>query len=146
VFLDTVQFLQERYGQKLFWDVQRLTINTLKRYEQAIKDHGDVSGIWGWVDGTCRAICRPSSVDQRPFYFGHKKYHCFKYQGITTPDGLMSSLAGPANGSIGDWRLWNESGNLDCLRSLFGNVNSDQWLYAYGDAGCYASLGVMGEY
>ncbi len=41
--------------------------------------------------------------------------------------------------------MWHESGILDCLQFLFGNVDSDERLFVYGDAGYYASLGVMGE-
>ncbi len=40
----------------------------------------------------------------------------------------------------------SRSGILNCLRFVFSGVQSFEWLYVYGDAGYYASLGVTGEY
>jgi len=30
------------------------------------------------------------------------------FQGVTTPDGLISSLSGPFEGRISDWGIWVE--------------------------------------
>ncbi len=38
----------------------------------------------------------------------------------------MSSVAGSAHGSIGEWRLWQESGILSCLRTVFASILSSQ--------------------
>jgi hypothetical protein len=146
VFLDTVEHLCQRYREKLWWDRGRLTLRTLKRYEAAITAKGGIPGIWGWVDGTLRAICRPSTVHQRPYYSGYKKMHAFKCQGIMSPDGIMSSVVSLVEGSMGDWQLWKESGIEDHLRALFFSNDSTERLHVYRDPAYYGGLGVMGAY
>jgi hypothetical protein len=37
------------------------------------------------------------------YYSGYKKAHGYKFQTVITPDGIMSSLAGPTVASHGDW-------------------------------------------
>jgi hypothetical protein len=59
---------------------------------------------------------------------------------------LMSSVVGPVEGSMGDWRLWKESGIEDHLRALFFSDDSTERLYVYGDPAYYGGLGVMGAY
>jgi len=58
--------------------------------------------IWGFVDGTIRPICRLSTIDQRFWYTGYKKLFGFKFQAISTPDGLITSLAGPTTAADKD--------------------------------------------
>ncbi len=43
-----------------------------------------------------------------------------------TPDGIMSSMAGPVEGSQGDSKLWGESGLEEKLRLLFGALDISQ--------------------
>ena len=52
-------------------------------------------------------------LHDRPWikYSGHEGYHGIKYQGLVTPDGLISSLCGPEFGPVGDWKLWKECGS-----------------------------------
>jgi hypothetical protein len=72
--------------------------------------------------------------------------HAVKYQAIVTPDGLVSSMAGPVEGSVGDWRLWKDCGLENIIRSFFQNVLVSEHLYLYGDAGYYGSFGIMGVF
>ncbi|KAG8177069.1 hypothetical protein JTE90_015721 [Oedothorax gibbosus] len=53
------------------------------------------------LDGTCRAICRPS-INQEDFYSGHKRMHCLKYLDILCPDGMIVCLVGPFRGRRDD--------------------------------------------
>ena len=76
----------------LYWDHIRLTPEQLKNYCQAIDTPGNL--IYGFIDGTHRAICRPSSLPQQPFYSGYKKIHSIKFQAIMAPDGLIIHPAG----------------------------------------------------
>ncbi len=46
-----------------------------------------------------------------------------------TPDGIMSFLPGPVEGSVGDWTLWHQSGIEDFLRSLFSETPTLERLY-----------------
>lgn len=103
----TVNYLFERYHEKLFWDTSRLTLDQLHRYEAAIQSACGFRGIWGFIDGTVRPIARPME-QQEQYYSGHKCYHGIKYQGIVTPDGLITSLYGPRFGPEGDWKLWKD--------------------------------------
>jgi hypothetical protein len=74
--------------------MRRLSYEQLKEYSNAIARKGGVDGIWGFIDGTMGAICRPME-NQKLYYTGYKRLHAVKYQAILTPDGLISSLAGP---------------------------------------------------
>jgi hypothetical protein len=146
VFNDTITHLVLRYRDKLFWDPHRLTLQTLQRYAHATQEAGGVSRVWGWIDGTIRPICRPSTVEQRPYWSGYKKTHGFKYQGILTSDGILSSLAGPEEGSVGDWKMWKECGLEERLRTLFHQIPEEQRLYIYGDPAYSGGFGIIGAY
>ncbi|XP_075543000.1 uncharacterized protein LOC142576660 [Dermacentor variabilis] len=53
-----------------------------------------LQNCWGFIDGTARAICRPSR-DQKLFFSGHKRFHALKYQAIMCPNGIICQLNGP---------------------------------------------------
>jgi hypothetical protein len=92
VFNDTVVYLHARFEQLLQWDCVRLTPGRLQEY----CEHLNVPGqrCFGFIDGTQRIICRPGTLPQRTWYSGYKKCHGIKFQGVTTPDGLLSHLDG----------------------------------------------------
>ena len=84
-----------------------------------------VPNIIGFIDGTCRKICRPSNgpddvgVDvQRQFYSGHHRVHCLKFQTVTAPCGLIIHLFGPINGRRHDSFMLRQSGLMASLRQL----------------------------
>ena len=84
-------------------------METIKLYARAIERIGGPEHIWGFVDGTLRSICPPEQ-EQPQFYTGYKKYHAIRFEGITTPDGLITFLAGPFEGKLEDWLAWRQSG------------------------------------
>ena len=94
-----------------------------------------------------RPFCRPGE-DQASFYSGYKKTHAFKFQSIVTPDGLLSSLAGPFPGPVGDWVVWRSSGIVEILQDLFteNGVSEEERLYVYGDSAYAPAFGVMGPF
>ena len=92
VFNGTLTYIYEQRRDFLYWDAQRLTAEQLQIYCDAIDAPGN--RIYGFIDGTHRAICRPSTMDQKFFYSGYKKVHSVKFQAIMTPDGLIIHLAG----------------------------------------------------
>jgi hypothetical protein len=102
VFNDTIQYLVKRYCDMLYWDHRRLTIETIRQYATAIEEHCGYSDIWGFIDSTIRRICRPSTINQKYWYTSYKKFHRFKFQAISTLDGLITSLAGPTTAADGD--------------------------------------------
>ncbi|GIY63022.1 DDE Tnp4 domain-containing protein [Caerostris darwini] len=63
---------------------------------------------WGFIDGTARAICRPSK-NQEQYYSGHKRKHCLKYLSVICPDGIITTLVGPYPGRRHDSGILQES-------------------------------------
>ena len=88
----------------------------------------------GFIDCTKIQMTRPggSAVLQRSVYSGHKSFHCFIYQTVTTPDGLLFYMYGPEVGRRHDMTLYRESGLDGILQSTFNNGGVQYCLY--GDA------------
>lgn len=148
VINDVCVFLHTRFKDHLFWDSVRLTQEVLTTYCTAIYHHGEPSGcIWGFIDGTHRPICRPSSqtADQNLLYSGYKKMHTMVWQAVITPDGLISSLSGPWEGKRGDWGVLRLSGLQDKIKSYCYDTDGDR-VYIYGDAAYYLEDGIIGAY
>ncbi|RPA83007.1 hypothetical protein BJ508DRAFT_207579 [Ascobolus immersus RN42] len=149
VFNDMAEWLCKQHMDRLRWDSKRHSLQQLHAYAEAIQETCGVSGIWGFVDGTHRGISRPGT-NQEDHYAGAKKEHGIRYQGIVTPDGIIS-LCGPWLGPTGDWKMWQESGIEDELRKLFEGEDStgndaSQRLYLYGDPAYYPGYGIMGPF
>lgn len=94
---------------------------------------GGPKNVWSFLDRTLKPIARPGNM-QRAYYNGHKKRHGIYYQGIATPDGLISSLQGPFIGKTGDWRMWIRSGVQDKLKDLLAPLPVRNRPLIYGDA------------
>ena len=86
-----------------------ITYEWICRYGEAVRATSQVERserIWGFIDGTFKAILRPKDdKKQRAFYSGYKKAHGFKIQAICTPDGLIPVLDGPYEGRINDYSM-----------------------------------------
>jgi hypothetical protein len=91
-------------------------------------------------------MCRPSTVDQRFWYTGYKKLFGFKFQAISTLDGLITSLAGPTTAADGDWALWHKLELEIILRDLFSNVEEDTKPLLFGDLAYKGAYGIIGAY
>ena len=85
-------------------------------------------------------------LDQVQFYSGHKRKHGYKYQTITTPDGLVSSLMEPFIGRHGDWKMVDQSGLEEKQRAVNGGRRPAHGLYLYGDPAYCTVYGIMGPY
>ena len=129
----------------LYWDKNQLTHQKINDYARAIEETGGVRGIWGFIDGTLRIMCRLTE-NQKFWYSGYKKRHAFKFQAIMTPDGLVSHLGGPYEGKLGDWAAWYASGLEVLLRNLDEGVPQDQRAYLYGDPAYSSAYGITGAY
>ncbi|KAJ8909728.1 hypothetical protein NQ315_014379 [Exocentrus adspersus] len=93
-----------------------------------------IPNCWAFIDGTARAICRPSE-DQETYYSGHKKFHCVKYESVVTPDGLTVSLMGAFEGQRHDAGIFRESGFYGQLEEKARFKNSQYIIFgdqAYG--------------
>ena len=149
MFNDVITHLVLRFRDMLYWDSRRLTYPKLMEYAEAIRRAGGIDGIWGFIDGTQRAICRPEK-DQQVMYSGYKRNHTFKCQAIITPDGIISHLCGPFEGKLGDWRMWNLS-NLEQTLHIIMNApdslgGTERILFIYRDLAYIPAYGIMGGY
>ena len=92
IFNSILLYIYSEQKEFLYWDAERLTPDQLDKYCHAIDT--PENRIFGFIDGTHRSICRPSTLDQKIFYSGYKKTHTIKFQAIMTSDGLIVHLAG----------------------------------------------------
>lgn len=113
IFNTVLEDIYDRFSHKLndltaqWVDVQRFSI--------AVRNKGcPVANCWGFVDGTCMYICRPS-YGQNSCYSGHKRQHCMKFQGVMAPCGIMAHLFGPIEGSRHDSFMLGESRLLEAI-------------------------------
>ena len=80
----------------LQWNHQLLSQVNLERFAQVVhRKGGPLNNCFGFVDGTVRPICRPSTVNQRLLYNGHKRVHGIKFQSVVTPNGIIATMYGP---------------------------------------------------
>ena len=104
----------------------------LQIYADAIHAKGaPLTTCWGFIDGTVRAISRPSR-NQRVLYNGHKRVHAIKCQSVATPDGLVVFLHGPVEGRRHNSVMLRESGLLHLLQKHSFSPNGDI-MCIYGD-------------
>ena len=54
------------------------------------------------------------------------------FQGVTTRDGLISSISDPFEGHISDWEIWVESKLQNELLAHAFKANSEE-IFLYGD-------------
>lgn len=137
---DLAKHLSERYKGLLDWDARRLTLDYLKACARQLEARGCNKGVWGFIDGTFIETARPGEhqvFSQRELYSGHKKKHGIQFQGITTPDGMLS-IAGPYRGNVGDMKMLVRSKLDDKLRAIISHLPEEEKLWLYGDKGYYA--------
>jgi len=136
VFNHCVLLLCRRFEDKLFWDRTRLNAAKLTEYAEAIHRKGcpEVLNVIGFLDGTFRPCCRPDDA-QEAIFSGHYRGHGWKFQAVSTPDGLISHLDGPYPGRVNDQGMVNRSTLLELIKGLQDANDEDVSLYA--DAGYF---------
>ncbi len=103
-----IEQLDQRWSKFIECNVNRLT-RMAPLYAHVIEKSGVIyDNCIGFVDGTCKQVCMPI-VLEGVFYSEHKHYHAMRFQAIVTPNGLISHLFGPINGSRHDMFMWYES-------------------------------------
>ncbi|KAJ7733167.1 hypothetical protein B0H16DRAFT_1239164, partial [Mycena metata] len=80
---ELVEYLDDRWKHLLDFDHNGLlTTEHMQQYADAIYTKGaPLRYIWGFIDCTIRAICRPSRY-QHQSYNGYKKLHANKFQAV----------------------------------------------------------------
>ena len=95
-----------------------LTEERLQSYARAFWQKGVPTNllIWSVIDVKKVKICRPS-IGQRAQYSGHKKIHCFKFQTLQAPDGIIVHCSYSSDGRRGDGFILRESNLLNWARA-----------------------------
>ena len=63
--------------------------------------------------------------DHTRLVYWNKKFHGFKFQAISTPDGLITFLAGLTTAADGDWAMRHESEIELVLHEVFDGMDPD---------------------
>lgn len=104
IFLYTLQYLEERYTDLLYFDFDWIAPR-LEEFAFQIESKGAmIVNVWAFIDGTVRAVCRPYDI-ATVGYNGHKRLHSMNFQTITTPDGIIPHVFGPYRGFDHDIRM-----------------------------------------
>lgn len=136
------------WGERIELDRQLLTPRRIDLYAAAIGNSlgTDEDSIFGFIDGTEVAICRPNDELQGQFYSGHKKQHSIGHLAIVLPDGLFGSIFTGLPAAGGDATLCIQIGLGDKLRGLLSHLPDGQIRYIYGDAAFGSQEFVLGPY
>ncbi|CAN8015203.1 unnamed protein product [Ixodes persulcatus] len=95
-----------------------LDVAKLEHMSRAVHAKGaPLTNCWGFIDGTARAICRPSE-SQEEYFSGHKRHHVVKYQSVMSANGIICELDGPYKGRRHDSGMLRESRLYDKLLQL----------------------------
>lgn len=113
-------------------NINFLNQERLRNYAISVANKGaPLVNCWGFIDGTCRAVCRPKR-DQEEYFSGHKRHHCVKYQSVLCPDGIVVSLKGPYTGRRHDAGILRESNLYEELEQV-ASFNDNEKYCLYGD-------------
>jgi hypothetical protein len=121
-----------------------LSLEDLTRFSAAVQDRCGQGNVFGFVDGTVRPMCKPDQM-QGPCYTGKDKCHALKYQGLTTPNGLLHQLCGPWPGSRHDMHMLHKSELVSYLQQLPQDANH-RIFSVYADQGYAACSGIVTPY
>eukprot|EP00033_Pygsuia_biforma_P005605 GCRY01006191.1.p1 GENE.GCRY01006191.1~~GCRY01006191.1.p1 ORF type:complete len:384 (+),score=7.06 GCRY01006191.1:425-1576(+) len=129
-FKQTVGILHDKCKHLCLFDFERIR-NDVNRFCEANREKGSpLPMCFGFVDGTFRRSCRPT-YNQRVAFSGHKRLHGIKFQGVSTPNGIIQEMYGPVPAHRHDARILRESGLLEKLKNNC-ELNGE-WVYLYGD-------------
>jgi len=134
VFYECAESLYKRHGALVTTLRKDLLQSRASLYAEAIHQAGGpLDCCVGFIDGTKLRITRPKGFHllQRSVYSGHKRQHCYNFQTISTPDGLVFYIYGPMEGRRSDIYLYHVSG-LDRLLREYLKIGEKQYCI-YGD-------------
>lgn len=129
IFNHTLDDVYNRHKQKLS-DI-RHTYADYQKFSRQIHAKCPLDNCIGFIDGTVRAMCRPSR-EQQTSYNGHKRVHSIKFQSIIYPDGIIACMHGPYEGRRHDAYLLAQSPLLQQLATLPESPNGQKYCI-YGD-------------
>jgi hypothetical protein len=139
IFNETVAILYKKHDRRIFFNLA-IARKKMETYCDAISRKGSpLTTCFGFIDGTKHCISRPSRRKnaprgenlQRSVLSGHKRIHCFNWQGICSPDGLCISLYGPLEGRKHVSTVLAKSG----ISGIMREKEMFEGKVIYGDAG-----------
>jgi hypothetical protein len=144
-FNDVAEHVATSFEDILRWRPALNNYRLLQIFGQAVNKINGAGGgqVWGFIDGTFVAFCRPEVYDQKLAYSGHKHMHGQKFQAILTPDGIISSLVGPFRGPDNDLEMFYRSQIQDRIREV---IQDRPMLYLFGDAGYEHEFGLWAPF
>jgi hypothetical protein len=111
IFKSVMSHLDGMHRARVAWSDACFSPGRCQTYKQKIangKFPCPVQDLIGFLDGTCRPICKPS-LFQRSMYTGWKKRHQLKWSCVVTPDGMIASCTGPYAGRRTDRHMLRSS-------------------------------------
>lgn len=111
-FYENAGALYDKCASLVLYFHHHLVSQRAELYASAIVENwGAHKRCVGFIYGTKIKMARPGGFDasQRIVYSGHNRIHCFSYQTITTPDGLILHLYGPFEGRQPDAYTYRKS-------------------------------------
>ena len=133
-------YLFSEYALKLTW-IPDITQRDVQRFCAGIHSKTNFPICFGFIDGTVRPVCKPGLL-QGEVYNGKDRVHSLKYQGFSTPDGMLQQLSGPWPGRRHDTVMYNRSGLPEWLDSLPRHESGAMYCL-YADQGYHTQPGLM---
>ena len=134
-----VMHVFSRGAKKFILMATQLLPNRVRYYVAGFQMRGipECFPIFSVIDVKKVANCRPTT-NQRAQYSGHTKYHCFKYQTLEAPDGLIIHCHAAQDGRRGDGGILHDSNLVPFLRAY----DAVSGFYVFGDS-AYPTNDVM---
>ena len=102
-------YLYRKKGH-LLTSFKHFSVGALERFASAIHAAGcPMTDVIALIDATFEDTACPTD-DQHVYYSGYSKTHAYKFQGLTTPDGMIALCHGPIEGRRADGALYAWSG------------------------------------
>jgi len=142
----TLFWIMEHWHKVLEWDAHRLTPAKLEECAQwcSLRTRGLGHNVFGFIDGTCRPICKPS-VGQEGQYNSRKKQHTLNYQGVVATDGILIHLSEAFDGTHNDIEMFNLTG-MDRLLEEHAYDTQRRPLAIFGDSAYQPGAHVIVKY
>ena len=121
--------------------IPQLSFDDLQRFAKGVQGVTGFPLCFGFIDGTVRPVCKPGLL-QGEVFNGKDHVHSLKYQGMSTPDGMLQQLAGPWPGRRHDSVIYSNSGLPEWLLTLPRHPSNAMFVL-YADAGYHSKPGLM---
>lgn len=132
IIKELVMYLYRIWSFTLRFSPEWLAPSRLEYFAAAVNAAGaPIGDVWAFIDATIRLISRPT-YNQEISYNGYQHDHAMKFQGVTSPDGIIQDLFGPMEERRADGHILDRSGLEEkCLE--YTKAMDGRQLFLYGD-------------